>query len=130
MPREKRNATKVSYNLDNDLLARLKEYCKKTGRYETRAIEMAIEEFLKDHMDELDVPMTREEFGKYCLLYDLAPGDYHAECRIKGNGPIVYLIVGLNLRAKKNTIVIERKKDGKEFRCPRSVLVLAREKGP
>ena len=29
MPREKRNATKVSYNLDNDLLARLKRILQK-----------------------------------------------------------------------------------------------------
>ena len=53
MGREKRNAKKVSYNLDNELLARLKEYCRKTGRYETRVIEMAIEEFLGSRKNEM-----------------------------------------------------------------------------
>lgn len=58
MGREKRNAKKVSYNLDNELLAKLKEYCKKTGRYETRVIEMALEEFLKSHKDEIESPAS------------------------------------------------------------------------
>ena len=53
MGREKRNAKKVSYNLDNELLARLKEYCGKTGRYETRVIEMALEEFLGSRKNEM-----------------------------------------------------------------------------
>ena len=57
MSREKRNAKKVSYNLDNELLAKLKEYCRKTGRYETRVIEMALEEFLKSHKDEIEDPI-------------------------------------------------------------------------
>ena len=56
MGREKRNAKKVSYNLDNELLAKLKEYCSKTGRYETRVIEMALEEFLKAHKNEIERP--------------------------------------------------------------------------
>ena len=56
MGREKRNAKKVSYNLDNELLARLKEFCRKTGRYETRVIEMALEEFLGSHKNEIDSP--------------------------------------------------------------------------
>lgn len=54
MGREKRNAKKVSYNLDNELFARLKEYCRKTGRYETRVIEMALEEFLRSRKNEMD----------------------------------------------------------------------------
>lgn len=52
MGREKRNAKKVSYNLDNELLARLKEYCRKTGRYETRVIEIALKEFFEKHKDD------------------------------------------------------------------------------
>ena len=59
MGREKRNAKKVSYNLDNELLARLKEYCVKTGRYETRVIEMALEEFLRSHKNEMDSQAQR-----------------------------------------------------------------------
>ena len=52
MAREKRNATKVSYNIDNELLAKLKEYSQKTGRYETRVIEMALKEFFEKHKDD------------------------------------------------------------------------------
>ena len=53
MPREKRNATKVSYNLDNELLAKLKEYSRETGRYETKVLEMALKEFFQNHKDEV-----------------------------------------------------------------------------
>lgn len=54
MAREKRNVTKVSYNLDNELLAQLKEYSRDAGRYETRVIEMALKEFFEKHKDEIE----------------------------------------------------------------------------
>ena len=41
------NAAKAFYELDNGLLAQLKEYSRETGRYETKAIEMVYEEFLR-----------------------------------------------------------------------------------
>ena len=52
MAREKRNATKASYLIDNELLKQLEEFCEKTGRTKTKVIEMAITLYLKEHKDD------------------------------------------------------------------------------
>lgn len=52
MPREKRNATKISFLIENDILKKLDEFCKRTGRTKTKVIEMAILMFLEKHKDE------------------------------------------------------------------------------
>lgn len=52
MAREKRNATKVSFLLDNDILRKLEDFCKRTGRTKTKVIEMAILRFLDEHKDD------------------------------------------------------------------------------
>lgn len=52
MPREKRDATKVSYMIDNELLKRLEDFCERTGRTKTKVIEMAISLYLEEHKDD------------------------------------------------------------------------------
>lgn len=52
MAREKRDATKVSFLLDNEILKRLEEFCRRTGRTKTKVIEMAILMFLEEHKDD------------------------------------------------------------------------------
>ena len=47
MAKEERNAAKASYDLDNELLAQLKEYSRDAGCYETRIIEMVFKEFFR-----------------------------------------------------------------------------------
>lgn len=48
MAREKRDATKVSYIIDNELLKRLEDFCEETGRTKTKVVEMAIKRFLDE----------------------------------------------------------------------------------
>ena len=52
MAKKKRDATKVSFLLDNQLIKRLEEFCQKTGRTKTKVIEMAILQFLEKYKDE------------------------------------------------------------------------------
>lgn len=52
MAREKRDATKVSYMLDNALLKELEDFCKRTGRTKTKVIEMAILHYLEEHKND------------------------------------------------------------------------------
>ena len=52
MAREKRNATKVSYMIDNELLKQLEDFCERTGRTKTKVIEMAISLYLEEHKDD------------------------------------------------------------------------------
>ena len=52
MAREKRDATKVSYMIDNELLKQLENFCEKTGRTKTKVIEMAISLYLEEHKDD------------------------------------------------------------------------------
>ena len=52
MAREKRDATKVSYMIDNTILKQLEEFCERTGRTKTRVIEMAIALYLTEHKDD------------------------------------------------------------------------------
>lgn len=52
MAREKRDATKVSYIIDNELLEKLDEFCQRTGRTKTKVVEMAIKQFLEEHKDD------------------------------------------------------------------------------
>ena len=49
MAREKRDATKVSYMIDNELLKQLEDFCERTGRTKTKVIEMAISLYLEEH---------------------------------------------------------------------------------
>ena len=52
MAREKRNATKVSYMIDNELLKQLEDFCERTGRTKTKVIEMAISLYLEEHKND------------------------------------------------------------------------------
>ena len=52
MAREKRDATKISFLIDNDLLKKLEDFCRRTGRTKTKVIEMAILRFLEEHKDD------------------------------------------------------------------------------
>ncbi len=52
MAREKRDATKVSYMIDNELLKQLEDFCERTGRTKTKVIEMAISLYLEEHKDD------------------------------------------------------------------------------
>ena len=52
MAREKRDATKVSYMIDNELLKQLEAFCERTGRTKTKVIEMAISLYLEEHKDD------------------------------------------------------------------------------
>lgn len=50
--KEKRDATKVSYIIDNHILTDLSEFCERTGRTKTKVIEMALRQFLEEHKDD------------------------------------------------------------------------------
>ena len=52
MSREKRDATKVSYMIDNELLKQLNDFCKRTGRSKTKVIEMALVLYLEEHKND------------------------------------------------------------------------------
>ena len=52
MAREKRDATKVSYMIDNELLKQLEDFCERTCRTKTKVIEMAISLYLEEHKDD------------------------------------------------------------------------------
>lgn len=69
------------------------------------------------------VDIAKEEFVRYCPLYNLKPEHYRARCHVMGDPRTVFLIAGLNLKARKNCIIIEREFDGSQYKCPRSSLV-------
>ena len=52
MAREKRDATKVSYMIDNELLKQLEDFCERTGRTKTKVIEMALKLYLEEHKND------------------------------------------------------------------------------
>lgn len=52
MAKEKRDATKVSYIISNELLKELEEFCERTGRTKTKVIEMSLRLFLDEHKDD------------------------------------------------------------------------------
>jgi predicted transcriptional regulator len=52
MAREKRDATKVSYMIDNELLNQLENFCERTGRTKTKVIEIALRQFLDKHKEQ------------------------------------------------------------------------------
>ena len=52
MAKEKRDATKVSYMIDNKLLKQLEDFCERTGRTKTKVIEMAIKLYLEEHKND------------------------------------------------------------------------------
>lgn len=52
MPKEKRDGTKVSYIIANDILKELEDFCERTGRTKTKVIEMALRKFLEEHRDD------------------------------------------------------------------------------
>ena len=52
MAREKRDATKVSYLIDNTILKQLEDFCERTGRTKTKVIEMALVLYLNEHKDD------------------------------------------------------------------------------
>ena len=52
MAKAKRDATKVSYMIDNTLLKQLEDFCERTGRTKTKVIEMALALYLKEHKND------------------------------------------------------------------------------
>ena len=52
MAKEKRDGTKVSYIISNDILKELNEFCEKTGRTRTKVVEMAIRLFIEQHKED------------------------------------------------------------------------------
>ena len=52
MAKEKRDATKVSYIIDNEILKNLEEFCEKTGRTKTKVIEIALRKYLEEHKND------------------------------------------------------------------------------
>ena len=81
----------------------------------------------KKEIDGRVIDRAEEEFKQYCTLYSFKPEDWRAECHVGSDRRTVYLIAGLKLNARKNSVVIERKSDGKRFKCSREAVVLARE---
>ncbi len=52
MAKEKRDATKVSYIIDNEILRELEDFCERTGRTKTKVIELALRKYLEEHRDD------------------------------------------------------------------------------
>lgn len=80
--------------------------------------------------DGQSVDVAKEEFIKHCGQYDLKPEDYHAECHIRGEQEQTYRIVGINPKARKNCIIVERKSDGMRYAYPRYFVVTGKESAP
>lgn len=49
MPRPKKDGIKVSYVIEKTLMEEFEKFCEETGRTKTKAVEMAIREFLDSH---------------------------------------------------------------------------------
>lgn len=48
-----KDGVKTNFLMEKKIAEELREYCEKTGRTKTKAIEMALEEFLEHHKNEL-----------------------------------------------------------------------------
>lgn len=57
---KRRDAVKVSYNIDRKLLNLLKQFSRMTGRYETRVVEMALSEYFENHKSEMASDKSQE----------------------------------------------------------------------
>ena len=49
MAKAKKDGTKVSYVLSNDILKELETFCEETGRSRTKVIEMALKKYLEEN---------------------------------------------------------------------------------
>lgn len=49
MPRPKKDGIKVSYVIEKTLMKEFEKFCEETGRTKTKAVEMAIREFLDNY---------------------------------------------------------------------------------
>ncbi len=47
-----KDGVKTNFLMEKKIAEKLKEYCEKTGRTKTKAIEMAVKEFLERHEEE------------------------------------------------------------------------------
>lgn len=78
----------------------------------------------KTERDGMPVDKEKEEYLRYCAAHGLKPENYRTKCRVIGEADTVYLIAGINPRARTNSLIIERESDGKRFACARSMIFI------
>lgn len=72
--------------------------------------------------DGAEIDLERKEFERDCILFGLNKEDYLREVKLHGHSE-TYVIYGVNTNASKNTIRIREKYTGKQYVCPKSLIV-------